>query len=432
MNQVIDRISILGSEFSKQWLEEHYETQGHGILNTVYQNSEARAVCLCRPESPQPLSVRRLSDEGIEHYVLARMPRSWRAHDPDCVFRTNPDATGLAAIESGPLRRNTDGHLDLAVDIQLTASSSKKNAAKKDQKPSEADAPGKARVKRSAISLKGLLYWLWSAANLDVYRPKIARRTYSYVQMRVSDLFEQAMIKSRSMSSIAFMPSAFQPEIYEAHKAAWETWRKMAIRHEQKSLSTAGIVIGEIKQITQWGASGRVFALRFKHLPYVSFALYSDMHEALTRDYAFELSILNGESESARVLCAAVVGCNEKEFLFVNELVLVATDRNYIPVDNCAEQALIERLTITKRVFKKHLPIMGTRIISEPLITLLDGEIETPMEIFHESGEMLEILLEDKVSYFDSRKIPFWYWIVDKELPDFPPKHGLPHREGHV
>lgn len=425
MSKVIDHINILGSDFSKQWLEEHYDTQGHGILKKVYLASDARAVCLCRSESPQPLSIRRLVEDGVEHFVLARMPRSWKAHHPECVFRTNPDATGLASMDSGPLRKNADGHLDLAVDIQLTASSSKKKPLKNDEKQDETDSPSKTRVKRASISLRGLMYWLWSAADLISYSPKISRRSYSYVQVRISELFEQAMIKSKSMASIAYMPSPFQSEKYEAHKAAWESWRKMAVRHEHKSISTAGIVIGEVKHLNAWGESGRVFALRFKHLPYVSFAVYSDKHEAIRREFDFEFSMLEAGTDKARVLCAAVVGCNEKEFLFVSEMTLIVTDRNFMPADSQAELDVIDKLIASRRTFKKHLPILGSRIISEPIFTLLDCDRHTPIEIFQDRGELLDMVIEDKRSYFDSQKLPFWYWIVDREMPEFPPK-GLP------
>lgn len=432
MKTIIDKISIDGKVLSRGWLEANYDTLGHGILSVAYSMG-AENLCLCKPEQPQPISIRALDDAESEdgiHYILARMPKSWTKHADNCVFRQTPDMTGAGNANDAAIRTDiATGLIDIAVDVRLSRTDPKpKDAPEPEQ---EADTPKPKAKKRgsssrNSVRLLGLLRWMWSAAELNTWRPYFANKRYwSNIQYRLVSAVENVTVKGRGLDKTLYIPPMFSSQREAQLNDAWNAYL-LGLSATERS-QHFGILVGEVKSLDAWGNSGKVFALRLRQLR-STLSVYAELQGRLHRSYPWLAGVLDKESnlQGDRAICIATFSRNEKGFIAADEIALMRVTTDWIPIDSGFEGQIARRLVADRRSFEK--PLQYDPLLDEtfPDFLLLDAGAEPlPMEVFGFSGEEYELRKAEKIQHYQQSGKPWWFW-EPAELPSptpFPPAH---------
>lgn len=429
MKPAIDSISIGEKNFSRAWLDANYDMVGHGILHAAYNSAEIKKLCLCQPSDPQPLSIRALEDpetpDGI-HYILARMPKSWAKHAENCVFRQTPDMTGAGGAGDDAIRTDVmTGLIDIAVDVRLSKTEPKpKDEAENVAKPKSAKKGGKSS--RNSVRLLGLLRWMWSAAELNSWRPWFAgKRKWTNVQYRLATAIENVTVKGRGLDKALYVPPAFQAQHEAELSREWNNYL-LGLAATDRS-QQFGVLVGEVKSILAWGDSGKVYALRLKHMRH-AISVFTELHGRLHRSHPWLASVLDTEQnpQGDKAIAIVTFSRNEKGFLSADEIGLMRVTTDWIPIDSSYEGELARRLVAEERQFEK--PLQYDPLLDEtfPDFLLLDaGQIPLPMEVFGFSGEEYEIRKAEKMLHYDSSEKPWWYWEpTEYPCPVLPPRKG--------
>ena len=117
--------------------------------------------CSCPGSGAKRLAVRHHRES--DSYVLARFPETGHEHAPECGFYA-PDMqrSGMAAYAPGVVQGTSAGKLKVRLAVSLQPSSAEDASANGNQ-------GGDAGV--SAMSLRGLLHFLWTQARLNCWSP---------------------------------------------------------------------------------------------------------------------------------------------------------------------------------------------------------------------------------------------------------------------
>lgn len=111
------------------------------------------------------------------------------------------------------------------------------------------------------------------------------------------------------------------------------------------------ILLGEVKEIIPTRCH---FNAVIKHVPDAPFLLNSDLHRRMTRHFENELALWTGSAETHLVMAATFALADWGEPM-IDELCLVSTSAQWLPVDDGFEKQLIDRLVNERRVFDKSL-----------------------------------------------------------------------------
>lgn len=427
----MDSIKIRDQRYSKSWIENHYESHGHDILSRAYREN-IPVYCLCNENTPQKISIRELhpDDATGPHYILARMPRSYSLHHGQCVFRASPDLTGRAQVTSSAIKLvEKTGMIDVALDIKL------QQAPKKPQNPSDKvpepededtkDKPAKAKKQeRDAIGLLGLFDLLWSEAALNRWTPPARIPSWVEVQAKLKDAAEPMQVKRKPLAEVLFVPPAFQKESFELHRDLWAQYVATALGRVDNPTRSFGLLIGELKELAPWGSSGKVYALKIKHLPFVTFSLFADTYEALIQHYDWLPDLLNEDTNTTadRAMCVATIGRNAKGYFFIAEIGFQRVTRQWIPSRSSYHSIAINQLVRSGRSIKIPTDYSSGCSSDLPDIELCDCSEPTSLEIFTEQTDDYLIHKSSKLEIMRQSGTTVVEWHPTKQAP-FP---GLP------
>jgi hypothetical protein len=221
---------------------------------------------------------------GVEMYVskfiefvIKRMPDTGTEHRPTCPSYELPasesglgEVLGEAIIERGP-----DG-VELRLDFPLTRRIGHSFAAKEPQPT------GEVTVARKALSLRGLLHYLWERAGFNRWYPRMqGKRSYWVLRKFLLQASEEVETKGLRLAERVFIPENFSKD----HVAE-------IARRRDESLSillcpNAGlhfkmmIALGELKAFNETAFG---YQLYFKHLPDCAF--FMERKAAVLRNYS--------------------------------------------------------------------------------------------------------------------------------------------------
>lgn len=219
------------------------------------------------------------------------------------------------------------------------------------------------------LNLRGLMHFLWREAELTKWRPAFdGKRTWAVVRSHLLAAASNKVLKGRSLADALYIPEAFTV-------AASEAIRTRRDRHFAHGLKRDGhgrskmILIGEVKEIVP--ARFHFHAL-IKHVPDEPFLLTTDLHRRMTRHFANELALWTG-SPQTHLIIAATFALADWGQPMIDELRLVPTSAQWLPVDDGFEKQLIDRLVSERRAFDKSLGFNSKLPSSSISAVLLDA-----------------------------------------------------------
>jgi hypothetical protein len=307
---------------------------------------------------------------GVEMYVskfadfvIKRMPETGGEHDPTCPCFELPSSTsglgevlGKAIIQRGPDR------VELRLSFPLTRRIGRGATA------AERQPPAAATVGPRALSLRGLLHYLWERAGFNRWYPRMqGRRSYAVLRKFLLHACEEVETKGLRLAERVFMPEGLAKD-----HLAWNTRR----RNQPLSIRLCPvaelpfrmmIAIGEVKELS---ATTSGYELVLKHLPDCTFFLAPKTGERTQRAFAAELLAWN--AGQVKLIAGCLIFAGHVHLYQVEALTLMMTSEEWIPLDHPFEKDVIDKLVAEQRAFVKPLRYETKHAGKFPNFLLLD------------------------------------------------------------
>ncbi len=327
---------------------------------------QERPRCLCRPGGIE-MYVARLGDG----YIVKRMPDTGSQHASDCAsFEPSAEASGLVQLLGTAIVEDpTSGATVLKLDFPLSLQSGRPI-------PARQTAPaGTVRHRGVRLSLRSLLHYLWSEADLTRWHPGFhGKRTWGTVRRQLLQAVEQKTACGATLTSRLYVPETFildqKDAIIGRRRAIWASASLRPGRPQQLLLT-----IGEVKEVVP-GRHG--YRAVIKHIPDVAFAIDEALYRRIESRFADELALWNA-SDRIRMIMIASFGLSEAGLPFIAGLYLMAATQQWLPVETAAEWQLVERLVRDQRRFSKVLRYDLPKDVRRASVALRDCGTPVPM-----------------------------------------------------
>lgn len=402
-------------QFAANWtrLLERWRTE-HSVVH-----------CLCRPNQPVPLVVRRYATGTL---ALVRHPHTGPQHDGACRY-FGPSTTEAIerAYESGVVVED-----DGLYTVRLAAGRAMKEdtAEAVEVEPRPRLGPGVPRQR--AMTALGLLKLLWEIAVLHQYRPvwAPARAKPSSVAGLLLNAAESVRWGRARLSRNLQVGSAPHNGRLAAHN------RKVAAAAIEQR--TRVVVVGCLQPYRTGGegasaidvAAGQCVPLDGQDCACPS--LPKAHAQGLERSFQRELAAWRAGAPTYAVLI--VQPAPEGEHFDLVRIALLRVSPRAIPLDSGYEAQVEEALAAQRRSFDKPMRyIDGDDTL--PDFRLLDvGRAPLPMEVFGRADPEYQARMRKKEALYESLPDPpgWWRWdaFARDPIPPFPPTPAANKKEG--
>lgn len=335
---------------------------GFGEALASAHASRHRPLCLCRAAG-LPMYVARLGSG----FIVKRMPDAGEQHAPDCPsYEPPPELSGLGALKGTAIVEDpAAGVTSLKLGFALSKGSSRSNTP-----PAGGDGADSVASDGSKLTMRGLLHYLWDEAELTRWQPGFAgRRSWAVVRKQLLLAAEGKVARGRSLQDQLYIPEPFsveqRDEINARRVARWSGAAGQGQRRHPLLL-----LLGEVKEIVpaRFGYKAVI-----KHVPDQAFMLDETLYGRMARRFEFELARWSS-SECLHMVIMATFSVRKNLVPVVDELTLMPTTPQWIPVSDAYEQQLVERLLRDGRRFIKSLRYNLSQECQVASVVLTDAE----------------------------------------------------------
>ncbi len=304
--------------------------------------SKLRPLCTCQ-SAGVPMYVARSGD----HFIIKRMPNSGSEHHLDCDSYEPPaELSGLGEVSGSAIQEDIESGLTaLKLDFSLSKSGGRKAPVASGIEPESVRTDG------AKLTLRGVLHYLWDEAGLSRWSPAMAgKRSWFVVRKHLLQAAENKTTKRAALGALLFIPETFSVD----HKD--ELLQRRTARLAPLSAPTDGerklmMLVGEVKLIEPSRYGHKVV---IKHLPDLPFMMAEDLHKRMLKRFGNDLALWDAD-ESTHLLAVATFGIGSTGIASMEELALVLTSTNWIPVEHLHDLQLVHALTHAGRRFTKGL-----------------------------------------------------------------------------
>lgn len=384
-------------------------------------------------DKPRPRCL--CTEQGAEMYVakvggrflIKRMPGQGGEHDPMCATYEPPaELSGLGQVMGQAITEDPiDGTTSLRLDFAL------KKVSRRAPAMSETEESDTAKTSGTKLSLRGLLHFLWTEAEFNKWSPGMeGKRNWGTLRKYLLNAAESKHTKGSLLTEALYIPEPWH-ESRKAEIAARRRAQFLRVATGSKSSRSLMLAIGEVKLMERARYGHRI---RLKHAPDVEFLVDDELAKAISKRFENEIGFFqsnSGESDPANghlVLCGTFSVDMSGRPTF-EEVVLMFTNRNWIPVEDLFEVELIEQLMPTYR-FTKGLRFNLTR--SRPLACAVIADADPQPTALYivppGAGEAYGRVLDELV---EQSRLASWVWRpADGEMQALPSRSPLSRRYG--
>ncbi len=379
-------------------------------LSDAYTNKR-RPSCLCIPKGV-PMYIAHF---GGGH-LIKRMPNTGSHHHPDCESYEPPaELSGLGEVNGSAIQEDVDsGVVTLKLDFSLS------KVTRRTQPMTTSGEAESVRTDGKKLTLRGVLHFLWDEAGLNRWTPAMAgKRSWFIVRKHLLQAAENKAAKGLSLGSSLFIPETFSADhkndILERQLA-----KLLPARVQAGSTRKLMLLIGEVKKVdtARYGQK-----LLVKHLPDLPFMLADDLSNRMAKRFETELALWNAD-ESTHLVAIATFGFDNAGVAAVEEMALVLTTDNWIPVEHLHDMQLHAALIDSGRRFSKGLRY--NLASSRPLASVVLSDTAPlpfalyaiPPNVNDEYRLALEVLTSNS-------ELPQWIWMAgEASMPPLPVPAG--------
>ncbi|MEO6746098.1 MAG: DUF1173 domain-containing protein [Caldimonas sp.] len=385
----------------------HYKLEDRGFAEALAGAHAAheRPRCLCRGTGVA-MYVARFGDD----YGIKRMPYTGSQHAPDCPSYEPPiELSGAGGVlGSAVVEDPNSGLTTLRLAFALSRGGARA-AGRADTAEVSSVATGE-----YGLGLRGLLHYLWDRAELTHWRPAFAgKRSWAVVRARLLSVAARSLARGEVLAGKLDLPEVFsverRDEINERRMRQWGPAPGPPSARRRLML-----LLGELKELAP---SRYGFKAVIKHLPDHPFMLPERLYRKMERRFERELSLW-GSSKASHLVMIATFDVNDAGVPSIEQLSLMLTSPQWIPVEDSFDEQLVQRLVNHGRRFIKtlgyNLPSCDRRYTA--VLTDCNGQ-----------PTALRIVVGAKTDGEPAKHDPeygasaIWSWHVNSEtMPDLP------------
>lgn len=303
--------------------------------------AKVRPACGCT-DAGVPMYIARTS-AGL---IVKRMPGTGSAHHPGCSSYEPPaELSGLAQVAGKAIDEQPDA-TTLRLDFALSSGG---GAAP----PPPSDTESIVAAADSAkLSLRGMLHYLWDDAGLTRWHPAMTgRRNWAVIHRHLTRAAQGKTAKKAPLEASLYVPEPFRLPDKDAITARRKhRFREFAPRKGCRSQRLM-LVIGEVKE---FGDARFGHKLVLKQVPDTALMLEDGLFDKINKTFAAALEMWESVDGSHLIL-AGTAKVGPTGWASLQEVVLMCTTAQWIPVDTGAELELIDSLTSNDRSFVRSL-----------------------------------------------------------------------------
>jgi hypothetical protein len=388
-------------------------------LEGAYRSNGARPRCLCT-EAGAEMYVAKVGGR----FLIKRMPGQGGEHDPLCATYEPPaELSGLGQVLGTAITEDPiEGTTSLRLDFALT------KVGRRAPAMSESEETDSAKTSGTKLSLRGLLHFLWTEAEFNKWSPGMeGKRNWGVIRRYLLSAVETKHTKGVMLSEALYIPEPWN-EPQKNDIAARRRARFIRVAAANSGRRQLMLLIGEVKE---FGPARYGHRIVVKHAPDCEFGVDDELAKAIGRRFETELQFLaqaqaHDEEHKGRrdpnaghlVICGTF-SVNQAGRASLEEVVLMHTNRNWIPVDDVFEQELVEQLMPAHR-FTKGLRLNLPR--SKPLACAVTPDtLPKPTALYivrPGAGEAYVRTLDEMV---EASSLESWIWRpAEGEMPKLP------------
>jgi hypothetical protein len=399
------RYSIGGTEYDSNGLT------FQAALESAYK-SRVRPICLCC-EPGLPMYIAHLETA----YVIKRMPDSGASHGSGCEsYEAPPGLSGRGEVDGQAIEHDDEG----TVNLKLAFSLRHNNPAEMEN---ESTSKTTAKTSGTRLTLRGLLHYLWDESRLSHWQPELkGKRSWFAVRSALVEAVESKETKSAALKDILYIPEVFD-EARRNDIASRRIRSLSPIMGPGKSGKKLMLVVGEVDRISP-ATFG--FALKIKNLPDFPLVMDADLNKNFEKVFLGTKNLWEYTPDSHLIVIATFV-IDDKGIPTVEEMCVMLTSPEWLPVDNKIEQQLIEALVAEKRSFQKQLRYNLPP--DKPIATAVLTDCENaPLAMYIDVDDLVgrwasTVAVNEVVK---NNSIQTWMWVPrDGVQPDLPPKNRM-------
>jgi hypothetical protein len=350
-------------------------------------------------------------------YVIKRMPDTGASHGPGCdSYEAPPGLSGRGEVDGQAIEQTDEG----SVNLKLAFSLRHNNPAEMENESTQKTT---AKTAGTRLTLRGLLHYLWDESRLSHWQPEMqGKRSWFAVRTALVEAIESKETKSASLKDILYIP-----EVYDREKSTDIACRRIRalspIMGPGKSGKKLMLVVGEMDRISP-ATFG--YALKLKHLPDSPLVMDADLNKNFEKVFDV-INTLWAYTPDSHLIVIATFVIDDKGLPSVEEMCVMLTSPEWLPIDNQFEQLLVKTLVTQKRSFQKQLRynLPPDKPIATAVLTDCDN---APLAMYIDVDDLASrwastVAINEVVK---NNSIETWMWTPKEGiLPDIPPKKGM-------
>ncbi len=350
-------------------------------------------------------------------YYIRRAPKSGPEHFHDCIYHSsNPKDSGIQGYDDGVIIES-DGRFSVRLEVSLSQAKADEGEVR-----SALPTPSTTRPnKRSAMTLLGLLHFLWEASRLHTWHSTFAgKRTGTVLSYVLRSASKTIVCNKKNLDRVLVLltPNDSAKSLYPCILQNREVL-EYAIR-------TKGRVLVMLELPPEY-ASAEFLSYRDHgvniYLPPESTRKVQARIEGHARAIAGTLS----ETTTAFPLRRMVIGIGSpsmsgKQFsISIASFAAMLTTAQYIPVESSYEWVVADRLIYQQRYFCKPMRYDSENEVFPDFILLDTARVQVPMEVFGMATESYLARKAEKTAYYQAHFGVSHHWLWDATRDRVPP-----------
>jgi hypothetical protein len=311
------------------------------ILSAAY-SAKQRPRCLC-VAGGAPMYIAHVGDR----YLVKRMPSTGYLHGAQCPSFDPPgELSGLGEVAGSAIQEDLEtGATKLRLDYTLAKRGASRPVVKAGT-PSDT-----VRTDGQKLTLRGTLHYLWEKAELSRWSPGMSgRRSWGVVQRRLRAAAQNTFAKGDPLAELLFVPESWTQDA----KDDLDRKRRVALNRlhtRDDNGSSLMVLIAEVKEFKEARFGVRAIC---KHLPSMPLKVEQDLARRIDRRFEKEIALWQGD-ENTHLILVGTFGLDTAGYECLEEVSLMVTDANWIPIEHRWDLELVRRLVAERRRFTKGL-----------------------------------------------------------------------------
>lgn len=397
------------------WISDH-EDAWQAILRD-HHDLGRKPTCLCKKGPGRGLGPVRLSSG---RFILRRLPETGAEHDPECAFwDPDPRTSGMQCYDVPAIRGSAESGFSLRLSEAIQPRKESEETAKV---PSQASPSPSTPKRQPAVSMLGLLHFLWERARFNQWRPGMAgKRTGTAFGGYIAETAQEVTVSRHKLNSILVHLVGGDARKVHPFRLA----NQQAIGNALAKGSRV-MLLGELDPSSLNAGSWGAFLHQGLYRTFVSIPkqVQAAILERIGEHYSAILALETGEPRIIVLGLATPSRITVGHRLTLGAFAVMLTTPNYIPVESSHEWRVARKLEGEGRRFLKPLRYDAKEEVFPDFILLDAEKPEVPMEVYGLSSEPYLARKAEKEAYYLSQYGLKGWWTWDATstatIPTFP------------